>query len=147
MTTPPANDSTTLARTGVRRTRWPAVLASVGSAFTVGVLGAAGLAPLLSGLGTGTLAAPSAVEWLTSMGMNALAGWVGNLAADGLRAPFAGDETPKCSLDRGAHGTPRARITQRAALFVFGIISVKMTDRRLRHRGAAPPCGSTGYIA
>lgn len=94
MTTPPANDPAALARAGVRRARWPAVLAGVGGAVTIGALGAAGLAPLLAGLGVGTLIAGPAVEWLTSMGMNALAGWVGNLAANGLRAPFAGDEAP-----------------------------------------------------
>lgn len=49
--------------------------------------------PTQAGLGAGTLVAAPTVEWLTSMGMNALAGWVGNLAADGLRTPFAGDQT------------------------------------------------------
>ena len=61
----------------------------------MGLLSAAGLAPLLAGLGVGTLAAGPTVAWLTSMGMNALAGWLGTLAAEGLRAysssvkPFA----------------------------------------------------------
>ncbi len=55
----------------------------------MGLLGAAGLAPLLAGLGVGTLAAGPTVAWLTNMGMNALAGWLGNLAAEGLRAPLA----------------------------------------------------------
>lgn len=82
------HDPVVRARAGVRRARWPALLAGAGGAITVGVLGAAGLAPLLAGVGLGTLVAGPAVEWLTSMGMNALAGWLGNLAVDGLRAPF-----------------------------------------------------------
>ncbi|RRR68843.1 MAG: hypothetical protein EI684_16975, partial [Candidatus Viridilinea halotolerans] len=69
----------TTARDGIRRARWPALLAGVGGAATVGLLGAAGLAPLLAGLGAGALATGPVIEWFTSMGMNALAGWVGNL--------------------------------------------------------------------
>jgi len=83
----PADLNASTARAGVRRARWPALLAGAGGAVSVGLLGAAGLAPLLAGLGVGTLAAGPTVAWLTSMGMNALAGWLGNLAAEGLRAP------------------------------------------------------------
>ncbi len=90
-----SRDFTPHARTGVRRVPWKTVLAGAGGALTVGALGAAGLAPLLAGLGVGAPAAASAVvAWLTGMGMNALAGWVGDLAAEGLRAPFAADELP-----------------------------------------------------
>ena len=90
-----SRDFTPHARTGVRRVPWKTVLAGAGGALTVGALGAAGLAPLLAGLGVGAPAAASAVvAWLTGMGMNALAGWVGDLAAEGLRAPFAADEPP-----------------------------------------------------
>ncbi|MBP1468985.1 tetratricopeptide repeat protein, partial [Candidatus Chloroploca sp. M-50] len=91
--TPPADDPlTTQARAGLRRTRWPALLAGAGGAATLGLLGAAGLAPLLAGLGVGTLATAPVAAWLTGMGMNALAGWVGNLAADGVQAALAEDE-------------------------------------------------------
>ncbi|MBP1468758.1 tetratricopeptide repeat protein, partial [Candidatus Chloroploca sp. M-50] len=91
--TPPADDPlTTQARAGLRRTRWPALLAGAGGAATLGLLGAAGLAPLLAGLGVGTLATAPVVTWLTGMGMNALAGWIGNLAADGVQAALAEDE-------------------------------------------------------
>ncbi|WP_165360813.1 FxSxx-COOH system tetratricopeptide repeat protein, partial [Candidatus Chloroploca sp. Khr17] len=91
--TPPADDPLTIqARAGLRRTRWPALLAGAGGAATLGLLGAAGLAPLLAGLGVGTLATGPVVAWLTGMGMNALAGWIGNLAADGVQAALAEDE-------------------------------------------------------
>ncbi|PDV97762.1 tetratricopeptide repeat protein [Candidatus Chloroploca asiatica] len=91
--TPPADDPlTTQARAGLRRTRWPALLAGAGGAATLGLLGAAGLAPLLASLGVGTLATAPVVTWLTSMGMNALAGWVGTLATDGVQAALAEDE-------------------------------------------------------
>ncbi|PDW01180.1 SUMF1/EgtB/PvdO family nonheme iron enzyme [Candidatus Viridilinea mediisalina] len=84
--------SLTTARDGIRHARWPALLAGAGGAATVGLLGAAGLAPLLAGLGAGALATGPLIEWLTSMGMNALAGWVGNLATDGMRAALADDQ-------------------------------------------------------
>ncbi|NCC36476.1 MAG: hypothetical protein EOM24_31360 [Chloroflexia bacterium] len=72
--TPPADDPlTTQARAGLRRTRWPALLAGAGGAATLGLLGAAGLAPLLAGLGVGTLATGPVMAWLTGMGMNASA--------------------------------------------------------------------------
>ncbi|RRR65641.1 MAG: hypothetical protein EI684_22530, partial [Candidatus Viridilinea halotolerans] len=82
----------TTARVGIGRARWPALLAGAGGAATVGLLGAAGLAPLLAGLGAGALATGPVVEWFTSMGMNALAGWVGNLATDGMQAALADDD-------------------------------------------------------
>ncbi|RRR72111.1 MAG: hypothetical protein EI684_10590 [Candidatus Viridilinea halotolerans] len=84
----------TTARTGIRRARWPALLAGVGGAATVGLLGAAGLAPLLAGLGAGALATGPVVAWLTEMGMGALAGWVGNLATDGMRAALTDGDEP-----------------------------------------------------
>ncbi|PDV97761.1 tetratricopeptide repeat-containing protein [Candidatus Chloroploca asiatica] len=91
--TPPADDPlTTQARAGLRRTHWPALLAGAGGAATLGLLGAAGLAPLLAGLGVETLATGPVMAWLTGMGMNALAGWVGTLAADGVQAALAEDE-------------------------------------------------------
>lgn len=81
-----ADPNASTARAGVRRARWPALLAGAGGAVTVGLLGAAGLAPLLAGLGVGTLAAGPVVEWLTSMGLKASAIWLGSLATDGLRS-------------------------------------------------------------
>ncbi|RRR74024.1 MAG: tetratricopeptide repeat protein [Candidatus Viridilinea halotolerans] len=82
----------TTARAGIRCARWPALLAGAGGVATVGLLGAAGLAPLLAGLGAGALATGPVVEWFTSMGMNALAGWVGNLATDGMWAVLDDDD-------------------------------------------------------
>ncbi|NCC36199.1 MAG: hypothetical protein EOM24_29935 [Chloroflexia bacterium] len=80
--TPPADDLlTTQARAGLRRIHWPALLAGAGGAATLGLLGAAGLAPLLASLGVGTLATGPVVAWLTGMGMNALAGWMVNFSS------------------------------------------------------------------
>ncbi|PDW00663.1 hypothetical protein [Candidatus Viridilinea mediisalina] len=81
----------TTARSGIRRAHWPALLAGAGGAATVGLLGAAGLAPLFVSVSAGTLTLAAVTQWLTEMGMGALAGWVGNLATDGMQAALAED--------------------------------------------------------
>ncbi|RRR75209.1 MAG: tetratricopeptide repeat-containing protein, partial [Candidatus Viridilinea halotolerans] len=104
----------TTARDGIRRARWLALLAGAGGAATVGLLGAAGLAPLLAGLGAGALATGPVVEWFTSMGMNALAGWVGNLATDGMQAALADDDPDPAWLAALAQRLDAAAVSDQA---------------------------------
>ncbi|PDW01465.1 hypothetical protein CJ255_18970, partial [Candidatus Viridilinea mediisalina] len=104
----------TTARSGIRRARWPALLAGAGGAATVGLLGAAGLAPLLAGLGAGALATGPVVAWLTEMGMGALAGWVGNLATDGMQAALAEDDPDPTWLAALAQRLDAAAVSDQA---------------------------------
>jgi len=67
------------ARAGIRRVSWPAVAVGATGASMIGLVAAAGLAPLLASIGLGTLSQGVLTQWLLGLGGNVLAGWVGDL--------------------------------------------------------------------
>lgn len=65
---------TTRARAGVRRFPWRSVASGAAGASAIGLLGAAGLAPLLLAVAGRQLAEGTLAAWLGEVGGNALAG-------------------------------------------------------------------------
>ncbi|MCG8353004.1 MAG: tetratricopeptide repeat protein [Chloroflexales bacterium] len=89
MTYDTTDQLTDQARAGVRRAAWRSVALRASRASTIGLLGAAGLAPLLAAVSAGTLTQCALAQWLVSMGGNALAGWAGDLALWAAGQPLA----------------------------------------------------------
>lgn len=80
MSSPGADELTRQAAAGVRGAAWPTLLAGAVGASVLGLLGAAGLAPLLAAVAGQRLAEGVLVQWLTSLGGNALASWASDLS-------------------------------------------------------------------
>lgn len=77
----PTNDELSRqARDGVRRVPWRSVALSAAGASAIGLLGAAGLAPLLASVGVGTLSQGAFAQWLMAFGGSVVANWTGELA-------------------------------------------------------------------
>jgi hypothetical protein len=79
MSTPLNDTLTRQAGGGVRSAPWRALLLSAAGASTLGLLGAAGLAPLLASIGIGTLAQGAFAQWLAAFGGSVIANWTGDL--------------------------------------------------------------------
>ncbi len=92
MTTNNHDTLTNLARDGVRRIPWRTVAIGTAGASAIGLLGAAGLAPLLLAIMGKEIAAGTVAAWLTTIGGNALAGWLGDLALRAAGTPLASDD-------------------------------------------------------
>ena len=92
MTGAQPDNLTAQARAGVRRFPWRSLAIGAAGASAVGLLGAAGLAPLLLAVVGKPLAEGTLAAWLGDFGGNALAGWAGDLALWAAGKPLASDD-------------------------------------------------------
>ncbi|GAB4442820.1 MAG: hypothetical protein OHK0015_41950 [Chloroflexi bacterium OHK40] len=101
---PPAMNErlTREARAGVRRFPWRSIAIGAAGASAVGLLGAAGLAPLLLAVVGRQLAEGTLAAWLGAIGGNALAGWAGDLALWAAGKPLASDDEAEALVARQA---------------------------------------------
>jgi hypothetical protein len=98
MSQEPQEQLTQEARAGMRAVPWRAIATGALGASALGLLGAAGLTPLLAAVAGKTLLESALSEWLVGLGGNALAGWAGDLALWSAGRPLASEDEAQAQL-------------------------------------------------